>query len=179
MTYFMGIWYCDHRNKSRTGVEWKQWRRKNRMYGNSDYTILHLRGRGGADEFDTILQSSFFWIPFAPFSSMQSEYFPTMPPNKSLSCMVLMRFHSKTQKMYNLTQLLFPSGLILGGGRGAIWLYCSIAVLFDTQVLIDCDAYSHAQIFTLFLEHLEYKFKVLCFVVFMVTIMWNMKFYDR
>lgn len=117
MTYFMGIWYCDHRNKSRTGVEWKQWRRKNRMYGNSDYTILHLRGRGGADEFDAILQSSFFWIPFAPFSSMQSEYFPTMPPNKSLSCMVLMRFHSKTQKMYNLTQLLFPSGVILGEGQ--------------------------------------------------------------
>lgn len=54
-----------------------------------EISTIHSRGHGG-DEFGAILQSSFFRIPFVADSSRQSEYFPMMPPNKSLSCMLVM-----------------------------------------------------------------------------------------
>lgn len=116
------------------------------MHENCDDTILYLHGRG-ADEFDAILHSSFFEIPFAPCSSMQSEYLPTIPLNKSVSCMMLMRLHAHTHT-HNLIQLLFPSGLsfftsslttlffvVVDKKTRIISLYCSIDVPFSTCTL--------------------------------------------
>lgn len=94
-----------------------------------EYPTIYLRGRG-ADEFDAILQSSFFRIPFVADSSRLSEYFPMIPPNKSLSCMVvttLMKVHTHTLKPH--TPLLLVPAVPL------------VLVLRNfTQILIDCAA---------------------------------------
>lgn len=84
--FHMAMWCCDGINIKKTYKTVA-----NGMHEHSDSLrsiYLYLRGRG-ADEFDAILQSSLFWIPFAVVSSTQSEYFPIIPPNKSLSCMMM------------------------------------------------------------------------------------------
>lgn len=110
--------------------------------------IIHLRGRG-ADAFDVILQSSFFRIPFVADSSRRSEYFPMIPPNKSLSCIMML--------------ILIPL-IFFSRNCTIIWtLHFSTHTHGDRQILIDWALWAQIYVF-MFCDYILCRFESLWWV---------------